>query len=183
MRPLIDLSQTELHTARLLLRPWQSSDLHDFYRYASVDGVGQPAGWLPHKSIEETENILRMYLERKNALALEQNGRVIGSISVESYDPSLFPEFQALSVAELGYQLSKSHWGKGMMPEAVSAVCTYLFAMEKFDLILCSHFNDNPQSARVLEKCGFQRYKPIELETHYGVIKPSYSWILRRPHP
>ena len=51
----IDISGTILHTERLTLRPWKTEDLDDFYEYASADGVGQMAGWLPHKNKEETE--------------------------------------------------------------------------------------------------------------------------------
>ena len=30
-----------LETERLILRAWRSSDLNDFYEYASVEGVGE----------------------------------------------------------------------------------------------------------------------------------------------
>ena len=46
----IDLKTTTLYTDRLILRPWTLDDLDDFYAYASVDGVGQMAGWNPHRS-------------------------------------------------------------------------------------------------------------------------------------
>ena len=48
MNPAIDLSRVTLRTARLTLRPWRETDLEDFYAYASVDGVGQMAGWTAH---------------------------------------------------------------------------------------------------------------------------------------
>ena len=37
----IDISQVVIRTDRLILRPWQESDLQDLYEYAKVDGVGQ----------------------------------------------------------------------------------------------------------------------------------------------
>lgn len=54
MNAYIDISNTILETERLILRPWRQEDLNDFFEYASVDGVGQLAGWNPHKSIDET---------------------------------------------------------------------------------------------------------------------------------
>ena len=48
----IDISNVVLRTERLILRPWRMDDLNDFYEYASVDGVGQMAGWKPHESVE-----------------------------------------------------------------------------------------------------------------------------------
>ena len=51
MNKQIDITGVVLMTERLTLRPWRESDLNDFYEYASVAGVGQMAGWNPHKSI------------------------------------------------------------------------------------------------------------------------------------
>lgn len=48
MDAVVDIRRTTLETEGLLLSPWQQSDLNDFYAYASVDGAGQRAGWLPH---------------------------------------------------------------------------------------------------------------------------------------
>ena len=47
MNGRIDITGVVLTTDRLTLRPWRESDLSDFYEYASVDGVGQMAGWIP----------------------------------------------------------------------------------------------------------------------------------------
>ena len=71
MNKRINISNVVLKTERLILRPWKKEDLQDFYEYASVDGVGQPAGWLPHKNIDESKIILTMFIERKHALALQ----------------------------------------------------------------------------------------------------------------
>lgn len=176
----IDISEVTLKTERLLLRPWKTEDLQDFFEYASVDGVGQPAGWLPHKNIDESKTILKMFIDGKRALALEYNGKVIGSISIDEYDEAEFPEFNDKYVGELGYQLSKDFWGQGFMPEAVTAVIGYLFETVNLDVIICSHFNDNEQSKRVQEKCGFKHYKPIKLETRYGAIKDSWASIISK---
>ena len=58
MNTPIDISNVVLKTERLTLRPWRQSDLEDFFEYASVDGVGQMAGWIPHASLEESQMIL-----------------------------------------------------------------------------------------------------------------------------
>ena len=78
----IDLKTTTLFTDRLILRPWTWDDLDDFYAYASVDGVGQMAGWNPHKSVDETRQILTKFMEHGNVFAIEhrEDRRVIGSL-------------------------------------------------------------------------------------------------------
>ena len=74
MNAAIDVSNTVLRTPRLTLRPWRQSDLEDFFAYASVDGVGQMAGWKPHESTEETQKVLTGFIERKKTFALEYKG-------------------------------------------------------------------------------------------------------------
>ena len=67
----IDLKTTTLETDRLILRPWKTDDLDDFYAYASVDGVGQMAGWNPHRSRDESRQILEKFMEHGDVLAIE----------------------------------------------------------------------------------------------------------------
>ena len=57
MNRKIDITGTVLTADRLTLRPWRESDLNDFYEYASVDGVGQMAGWNPHCNTQSKGSI------------------------------------------------------------------------------------------------------------------------------
>lgn len=174
----VDISNVILKTERLILRAWRLEDLEDFYEYASVDGVGQMAGWLPHKNKDESLTILKMFIEEKKTFAIVYNGKVIGSLGIEEYDEEHLPEFNEKIGREIGYVLSKDYWGKGLMPEAVKEVIRYLFEDLKLDFLVCGHFIDNNQSKRVQEKCGFYHYKLIKHETRYGIVKDSWLSIL-----
>jgi len=174
MNVKIDISNTRITTQRLVLRPWQPEDVQDLYAYASVDGVGQMAGWLPHQSLEESRQILKMFMEEKKTFALEYEGKVIGSLGIEAYDEEALPEFAHKRGREIGYVLAKDYWGRGLMPEAVNAVIDYLFNEMKLDFIICCHFTDNAASWRVQQKCGFAHYKLIKSETRYGIVKDSW---------
>ena len=59
------------------------------------------------------------------------------------------------------------------MPEAVKAVIRHLFDTVQLDFILVGHFDWNRQSARVIEKCGFQYIKRCPYETAYGTVENS----------
>ena len=48
----IEITDTILKTERLILRSWREEDVHDFYEYASGEGVGEMAGWRHHESLE-----------------------------------------------------------------------------------------------------------------------------------
>lgn len=178
MNPQIDISNLKIQTPRLILRPWEHKDLDDLYEYASVDGVGQRAGWLPHESKEKSRQILEGFIEKKKVFAIEYNKKVIGSLGIEFYREDDFPELSALKGRELGYVLSKEHWGLGLMPEAVKAVIDYLFKEEKLDFIIISYYEWNRQSARVTEKCGLEFLKSTVHETRFGTKEPTVCTII-----
>lgn len=180
MNAEIDITNVTLQTERLILRPWTVDDLADFYEYASVDGVGQMAGWLPHKNIDESLAILQMFIAEKKVFAIEFDGKVIGSLGIEFYKEELLPEYKTKQGREIGYALSKNYWGKGLMPEAVKTVIKYLFETVNLDFIVCSHFLKNVQSKRVQEKCGFKHYKLIKYTTYYGEVKDAWLSLLER---
>ena len=180
MNTPIDISNIVLKTERLILRPWREDDLEDFFAYASVDGVGQMAGWKPHADREETREILNRFIERKRTFALEYAGKVIGSLGIQEYDEEQFPEFAEKQCREIGYALAKDYWGRGLMPEAVNEVVRFLFEEVGLDMILCGHFLSNRQSGRVQEKCGFRHYTYNTYQTHFGTIEQNEINILTR---
>ena len=102
-----DITGITIRTGRLLLRPWQAEDLDDLYEYASVDGVGQMAGWKPHSSKEESAEILKMFIAGKKTFALEYQGKVIGSLGIEQYDEKQAAELNDFKGREIGYVLAK----------------------------------------------------------------------------
>lgn len=180
MNPEIDISNVILKTERLLIRPWRQSDIDDFYSYASVDGVGQMAGWKPHESKEESKIILDMFISHKKTFALEYQGKVIGSVGIEKYNETHFPEFENKKCREIGYVLSKEYWGQGLMPEALKEVIRFLFENANLDVIFCGHFLWNEQSHRVQEKSGFKHYAFDTYETAFGTTEENEVTILKR---
>ena len=152
------ISGKQIETERLLLRPFCQSDLEDFFEYASVDGVGEMAGWFHHENREKSQEILDRFIEEDKtfAICLKTNGKVIGSLGVEKYGKEeALTEFNGYQGREIGYVLSKDYWGKGIMPEAVKAVIDYLFNELNLDFLTCGYYDFNIQSKRVQEKVGF----------------------------
>lgn len=179
MNAPIDVTDIRIETERLILRPWQDSDLDDFYAYASVEGVGEMAGWSHHTSKEESRKILTMFQEGKKTFALElkSSGHVIGSLGLEEYDRTE-ADMGKLQGREVGYVLSRDYWGQGLMPEAVQAVIRYCFQTLHYDFLLCGHFERNGQSRRVIEKCGFSYVKNIPYQTRMGTVEDTRLYSL-----
>ena len=180
MNAEIDITGVAIATPRLLLRPWRSTDLEDLYAYASVDGVGQMAGWLPHRSREESRTILDMFIREKRTFALECDGHAVGSLGIERYDEARFPEFGDVRAREIGFVLAKDCWGRGLMPEAVDAAVEWLFDGVRLDVILCGHFLRNERSARVQRKCGFRHYAFTRSRTVDGAMEDHEYNLLTR---
>lgn len=173
-----------IETERLVLRPFKQTDLDDFYEYASVEGVGEMAGWKHHSSIAVSQRIMNSFIEKDKvfAICLKENNKVIGTLGVEKYglEDSL-TEFENYYGRELGYVLSKAYWGKGIMPEAVNAVEDYLFNELDYDFLLCGYYNFNKQSKRVQEKCGFRPYRSLVMTTQMGTKEESTLMLLINP--
>ena len=81
----VDITGVRLETERLILRPWTMGDLEDLFAYASIEGLGQMAGWLPHKTIEESRVVLDMFIRGKKVFAIElkETGRSFTSFSTQ----------------------------------------------------------------------------------------------------
>jgi len=180
MNKSIDLSNVTLHTQRLTLRPWTIDDLNDFFEYASVEGVGEAAGWPHHKDINESKKILDMFIAEKKTFCIEYNGKAIGSLGVEEYNQSHYPELDSLQGRELGYVLNKDYWGKGLMTEACKKVIEYLFTELNLDFITCCYFIENDKSGSVQKKCGFKFVRIVDFEDRMGVIHKSNGQLLTK---
>ncbi|MBQ1726710.1 MAG: GNAT family N-acetyltransferase, partial [Treponema sp.] len=74
-----------METKRLILRKWKDDDAEELYKYASNPDVGPIAGWPPHKSIEESRDVIKNVLNGKEAYAicLKEDGKAIGAIELK----------------------------------------------------------------------------------------------------
>ncbi|ATB44094.1 ribosomal-protein-S5p-alanine acetyltransferase [Cystobacter fuscus] len=75
---------------------------------------------------------------------------VLGSVSLNDIRRG------PLQCAELGFGLDAHHQGKGLMSEAVSAVCDHAFGPLGLHRLMANHLPDNHRSAAVLRRVGFQ---------------------------
>ena len=184
MNAIFSISQKEIVSDRLVLRAFKESDLEDFYNYASVNGVGEMAGWKHHKNIQESAEILDRFIneDKTFAICLKENGKVIGSLGVEKYGlEDKLTEFDGYFGRELGFVLSKEYWGRGIMPEAVGAIVDYLFNERDLDFLLCGYYNFNVQSKKVQEKCGFKPYRALTMDTRMGTKEAGTLNLLINP--
>lgn len=197
-----------IETERLILRRVCMEDAADIHEWSSDPEVTLFMPWPRHESMEETKRILTKWVgyyesagtyhwgivvkgnaltgkkdpkadgSRKMGAAEElfsEGDRLIGTISVVSRD-------ERIRSYEIGYCMNRNYWGRGLMPEALSAVIRYLFDGEK-DLLRITACHDvrNPKSGRVMQKAGM-RFEGIRrdssINTH-GLHDTAYYAILR----
>lgn len=142
----------KLETERLILRPWGEEDAEDLYTYASDPDIGPPAGWAPHKSVENSLEIIKNILSKPEtyAVCLKENNKPIGSIGFHRNDLA-----QNDDEYELGYWIGKPYWGRGLIPEAARAMLKYAFETLNMNKIWCGYYDGNEKSRKVQEKLGF----------------------------
>lgn len=154
----IDITNIKIETGNLFLRPFEEGDLDDLYAYASIPGVGEAAGWKHHESREESQTVLKAFIEghRTFAITEKESGKVIGSVSFEPSPDTYRDKGLGENINEIGYIISRDYWGKGYAVEAVQAVIGYAFCVLHLDAVTCGHLKGNDSSRRVIEKCGFK---------------------------
>ena len=142
--------KVELKTDRLLLRPYRLEDVDDLFEYRSD---AEWARYLPHVPQPYTrtaaeEAVARNVLESWEtdptwATVLDQ--KVIGGVWLMGIHDE---------AGGLGYELSREHWGKGLMPEAALAAIDWGFESRGLAKIHASADSRNTRSERVLQKVG-----------------------------
>ncbi len=159
-RPLLPPQRDlpELETERLRLRPIRQADAGDVFDYTADPAVLQYTTGVPPGSLADTEAWLRAVLADPEthmwAICLRSSPAVVGVI-----------EFgvPAAAVGSVHYALARPLWGRGLMPEAVQAVCAWAFdSLPSVVEIRTAVLEANAASARVLEKCGFERVGVVE---------------------
>jgi RimJ/RimL family protein N-acetyltransferase len=139
-----------IRTDRLLLRAPLASDAARIALLAGDYDVASMTGTIPHPYDEEMAVDWITSLEKGEegvAFAVERAGAVIGCVGYRAIDDVH---------AEIGYWIGKSYWGLGYATEAARALIRHVFAEEGFDYLTAGHFQENPASARVIAKLGFE---------------------------
>lgn len=144
-----------METDRILLRHWRDDDAETLFKWASDLDVGPRAGWPPHKSVEESLEIIRTVFNNDSnwAIVLKATGEVIGAIG---YGPSCECELPARENEPLcGYWIAKPYWNQGICTEALKLMLDHIRKITDIKSLISGHFVDNPASGKVMEKCGF----------------------------
>lgn len=145
----------EIETERLLLRPWQPEDAEDMYELARDPEIGAGCGFNAHKSIEESRDIVQMFMRSHATFAVvpKDLDRVVGAAALKLSDECSLGSSE--DECDVGYWIGKPFWGNGYAPEAVLTLLRLAFEELHLKRVWAGYFDGNEKSKRVLEKCGF----------------------------
>ena len=104
-----------METARIILRPWQEDDAEVLFKYASDPELGPLAGWPPHKSVDESREVIRTIFSKEGmwAVVWKATGEPIGCVGyLSASDSNLAIEADTAEVTEIANRLKvyKAHF-------------------------------------------------------------------------
>ena len=144
-----------METERLILRRFNENDIEPAYRnWTSDDRVTEFLRWQTHRDISVTECVLHDWIKKYRddafyqwAIVPKNFGEPIGTISVVGLN-------EKTQTVHIGYCIGSRWWHKGYTSEAFSAIIPFFFDCVKVQRIESQHDPNNPNSGKVMEKCG-----------------------------
>lgn len=158
-----------LESGRLLLRQFKEEDAPAMYEnWAGDPEVTRFLMWPTHTDIAVSQAVIGDWVVRYPeadyylwAIVLKENGDMpIGSIGVvEKQD--------AIQMVHIGYCIGRKWWKQGITSAALAMLIKYFFTEVKVNRIESRHDPRNPNSGKVMEKCGL-RYEGTKREADWN---------------
>lgn len=142
----------ELETARLKMRAVTQTDFDRIRHLFADKDVARMTASFPHPISDEWA---QQFIDRTIANDLKND--VVWALDDGSGFVGCLGAHDLTKEAGFGYTLGKPYWNRGYMSEALQAALTYLAEERQIPHVSAGVFLDNPASARVLEKNGFQK--------------------------
>lgn len=146
-----------IETSRLLLREVTNEDATDMLSYLSDRDVVKHMGLEPFQTVEDALDEISWYQSIfkdgsgiRWGITLKESRKVIGSCGFLNRNSKHHR-------AEIGFELSKEYWGKGIASEAMEAVLKFGFNHYSFERIEALIEPANAPSQKLVEKQGFKR--------------------------
>lgn len=152
------LGTVTIETDRLVLRRFRPEDAHAmFENWAKDPEVTKFLTWAPHQSQADSEAVLTEWVPLYEntdyyhwAIALKEDPATpIGSIGAVRVD-------DVLNQAHIGYCIGQAWWNRGITSEALAALIEFFFNRAGFNRVDSRHDPNNPNSGKVMQKCGMQ---------------------------
>ncbi len=144
-------------TKRLILRPWNETDLEPFAQLNADPRVREFFfSLLNRQESDQTVKLFSDHIDRCGwgfwAASLIETDEFIGFIGLE--DVNFQAHFSHSPSVEIGWRLAYDYWGKGYATEGARATLQYGFDELKLKEIVSFTAVQNQRSRNVMEKIG-----------------------------
>lgn len=148
-----------IETERLIIRPVTVDDAEAIFKWTSDPEVTKYLIYTTYTNVESVREWLSgRDIEDKYSydlgFVLKSSGELIGMGGLV-YKPEE-------DLWELGYNLRKDHWGKGIVPEAMESIIGEIAKTHTIRAIRGQFAAENTKSKRVMEKLGMHYLKDSE---------------------
>ncbi len=141
-------------TIEFTLRPWRITDLDSLVKHANNFKIAKNmTDQFPFPYTISKGKVFIDFVSSvnpPNILAIDIAGEAVGAVGIHPQS-----DIQKMN-AEMGYWLSESYWGKGIMTEAIKQMTDHAFKTWKINRIYARPFGNNIGSQKALEKAGFK---------------------------
>lgn len=163
-----------LETDRLHLRILTLQDAEAVYRHFSDEEITKFMDIELCKDIDEAEEIIRFHLEDSGCrwgLFDKDGNHLIGTCGYHCLRNT-----EEDSIAEVGFDLARPHWGKGLMHEALQAVIAFGFTGMGLTIIDGTVEPENERSIHLMRRAGFERETELRDQLIYFYLnRESYA--------
>lgn len=144
----------QLETPRIILRELTLEDAESVYKHFSDPDVTQYMDIEPCKDIDEGNEIIQFHLDDTGCrwgMFDRETGDLMGTCGFHCWVQG------ESSRAEIGFDLAKSYWGKGLMQEALQSVIQFGFEVMDLIMIEATVEQGNMKSQTLMKKLSFKR--------------------------
>lgn len=159
-----------LENESLLLTPWTNDNSEDYLRIFNNSHLAALCGIIQPSSLSDAKKKIKVFEKSKRmewsiALKAENHPIIVGTIGISE----VISIKESANVKEIGYGLSEDYWGKGIMPNAISVIEQYCFHTLQSEAVIIRFSDENKQSKRVAEKCGYEYSRKIKVGPRYKI--------------
>lgn len=173
-----------LTSERVVLREFEHEDAADLFVWRSDPEV-QKYNSEPMETVDQAaaliEDLRHEYAAKTAihwAVTLSEEGRAIGLFGFVSWE-------RFHHRAEVGYDLRRDYWGRGLATEALAEMLRFGFTRMQLNRVEAQTIADNHESVRLLQRLGFQREglrRAYSLEDDGTYHDGAIYGLLRRDH-
>ncbi|WP_427051027.1 GNAT family N-acetyltransferase [Paenibacillus sp. TC-CSREp1] len=156
-----------IETKRLYLRELTLADRESVFQHFANPNVTRFMDIEPCRGMEEVEEIIQFHIQDSGCrygIFNKMHNQFIGTAGYHCWNPN------SPSSAEIGFDLSPSYWGQGLMQEALEAMIPIGWNVMNLDWVEATVEPENIQSQRLLNKLEFVKSDELQQGLFYYTL-------------